>query len=938
MLEEISSAQKIPKAIIYPATSSLGTYFCDQLTSCCQIFALAEQFSEDILFLFGRKNFSFLYFADFLAQPPAEIDYIFEIGSQAKLLGTANKYRAKYLAVLDREDGGLLSKIKKLRTDGRLVLPHQLFGPRLTLGNDFISQTLAAAVEGTVMRVPGNGLSRLYPLFAGDLAQAAAKAMFSPGTAGKTFALCGEPITCFSFVHLVKKVAQKEALKIEFVAAEVLPKIEAIEPAGEKINQGLAWQPTANLEKELGRTLGWLEEKKVGIRQKGAEEKEKPETEENQEIEEVPAAEITETPQMRETPETREVRQTPVAPEAPVRLRSAKKCLLAFLLGLFWLAILANLPLGLAAFNAYRGTRAILAAAGNLNAGELTLFDQYASRAKTDFTKAREILAWEEWFWEKIGLSNAFFVLDDWLSLGEHLSRAAVDVSQSITASRQFGAALLSSEKPDLESFLRNQNLLLEQAMAEVNLSQTLLDEERLPTKLLFLNLEKFISETKFFLPKGKSLLYLTKEGMTLLPSLLAKDSRKTYLLLLQNNMELRPTGGFIGSFGLLTFADGRFLDFGVLDVYAADGQLRGHVEPPPQLKEYLGEAGWYLRDSNWDPDFPTSARRAAWFLEKEMGRTVDGVLAINLNLAKNLLGALSEAYLPDYQEKITAANLFERAEYHAEVGTFPGSSQKSDFLGALSNALFERIKIAGEKEFFGIARGVYQSLEAGDLALYLNDQSAEEVIQKLGWAGEIGGNVKCQMSNVKCYEDYLMLVEANLGVNKANYFLNRKIDQKIELSSEGKVVHRLTILYQNTAATEAWPAGKYKNYLRIYAPPDALLQEFKIEGKEAKVEIAREHEKSVFGSLVEVPIGEKRTVKITYELAETVPEGQRVSYLFFRQRQSGSSQSQNSLLFSFPPDWKPLLISPAGVYSPGSLLFSDFLEKSRTYRIEFVR
>jgi len=81
--------------------------------------------------------------------------------------------------------------------------------------------------------------------------------------------------------------------------------------------------------------------------------------------------------------------------------------------------------------------------------------------------------------------------------------------------------------------------------------------------------------------------------------------------------MELRPTGGFIGSFGLLNFENGKLGNLNVNDIYAIDGQLKGHVAPPDELLHFLGQPNWYMRDSNWSPDFPISAERAYMVLGK---------------------------------------------------------------------------------------------------------------------------------------------------------------------------------------------------------------------------------------------------------------------------------------------------------------------------------
>src|SRR5574340_1269627 len=134
-------------------------------------------------------------------------------------------------------------------------------------------------------------------------------------------------------------------------------------------------------------------------------------------------------------------------------------------------------------------------------------------------------------------------------------------------------------------------------------------------------------------------------------------------MVLFQTNMELRPTGGFIGSFGLLTFDNGRMSELNVSDVYSADGQLKGHIDPPAPIHDYLGEANWWFRDSNWDPDFPTSAKRAEWFLDKEIDQKVDGVFAIDLGLIKDALRLTGPIFLADYNMDVTSDNLYEKTQ-----------------------------------------------------------------------------------------------------------------------------------------------------------------------------------------------------------------------------------------------------------------------------------
>jgi hypothetical protein len=108
------------------------------------------------------------------------------------------------------------------------------------------------------------------------------------------------------------------------------------------------------------------------------------------------------------------------------------------------------------------------------------------------------------------------------------------------------------------------------------------------------------MDELNVWVDTSKKVIETVVETIDILPEFLGADGkRKEYLVLLQNEMELRAGGGFIGSFGVLSFNDGKLIGFDIQDVYEVDGQLKGHVEPPEEIKTYLGEAGWFMRDAN---------------------------------------------------------------------------------------------------------------------------------------------------------------------------------------------------------------------------------------------------------------------------------------------------------------------------------------------------
>ncbi len=438
-----------------------------------------------------------------------------------------------------------------------------------------------------------------------------------------------------------------------------------------------------------------------------------------------------------------------------------------------------------------------------------------------------------------------------------------------------------------------------------------------------------------------RNLLLQARKGIELLPELIGLDKKQTYLVLFQNSSELRPTGGFIGSYGILTFNEGQLTDFEVHDVYVADGQLKGHVEPPEDLKKYLGEAGWYLRDSNWDIDFPSSAIKASWFFEKETGRSVDGVLGINLFLAQKVLQATGEIQLPDYQEKINADNFFDRAEYYSEINFFPGSTQKQDFLGGVARVLFEKLKESDQKTLFTLAKNVYPGLIAKDFLIWLDNPKATAIIQELGWDGGIK-NVNC-LKEEGCFVDYLLISEANVGINKANYFLKRSLSHQIRVQDDGLVESTLQLDYRNDSQSEAFPAGRYKSYLRIYAPLEAELVSVNIKNPSSgeiqeveEIERMEEHERQIFGFLVEVPIQESRSLEVVYRLKEKL--GKKVNrYLFFLQKQPGIKDEFFSLWF-MPPSDRQAFSSMDFSQTTDGLLFHPQFNQDLLFEINLVR
>jgi hypothetical protein len=384
------------------------------------------------------------------------------------------------------------------------------------------------------------------------------------------------------------------------------------------------------------------------------------------------------------------------------------------------------------------------------------------------------------------------------------------------------------------------------------------LDSLPIPLKNLF---NKYVSFDR--LKSARDSLLAFRNVSNQLDEILGAKSKKTYLIIFQNNMELRPTGGFIGSFALLTIEGGRVIDLNIQDVYSADGQLKGHVEPPFPIKKYLGEAGWYLRDSNWDPDFENTAGKIEWFLEKEIDQKVDGVFAIDLEVIKELLKVTGPITLTDYDITIDQNNVYETTQSQVEDNFFPGSRKKSNYLTSLAKDLLNEV-ITKNLDNYKIAKLLINGLEQKHIQLFFHNNDVQKEIEYSNFDG--GVVVKNCIGN--CYYNFASYVDANVGVNKSNYFIERSATLNVYLT-ENKIANSLVIVYKNNANPVLGDKVRYKSYVRALGVPGSTFNDIKIfEYDQEKIVIPEIESKPNYkeaGALINVGPGEEKSIEFSW-------------------------------------------------------------------------
>jgi hypothetical protein len=352
-------------------------------------------------------------------------------------------------------------------------------------------------------------------------------------------------------------------------------------------------------------------------------------------------------------------------------------------------------------------------------------------------------------------------------------------------------------------------------------------------------------------------------------------------IILLQNNHELRATGGFMGSYAKIEQGP----TISIQDIYVPDGQLPGHVEPPLAIQQAFSQ-GWYkLRDANWEPNFPTSAQTIRWFLEKGKEINPDVLITINLSTIENILSITGPIGIDSLGLTLEPDNISLILQNQIKQNFFPGSTNKKDLLTSLSQSLTNKLSSLNTRQKLKVAHLLYQDLKNQDILINSQDPKLQTFLEKRNWAGQLT-KTTCK----KCLSDTIAIIESNLGSNKANAFITRHTTHTI--LKNAAITHQITIDYKNTSPSEDpdppyHHGGNYINYLRFFIPTSATniqaSKDFSLNTKYGFQELAFFHT---------TPHQSTSSVNISYEIPVTNQKTYQLSIL----KQSGIGESPQTI------------------------------------------
>ncbi len=513
-------------------------------------------------------------------------------------------------------------------------------------------------------------------------------------------------------------------------------------------------------------------------------------------------------------------------------------------------------------------------------------------------------------------------------------------------------ALTLLQDESDNDDKIAQLTFILHQAQPD--LAQTDIATQRLaaarhqiaPTADLPWRIQTLFTQLDEWLP-------LAQDGLKLalvLPQIAGVDGRpRHYLILAQNEDEMRGTGGFISGAGLLVVENGRITTLDFQDAYLVDNwQAKPYqmLNSGP-LYEFMSLELFLFRDANVWPDFPTSAETAMNLFSYGLDLpTMDGAIAIDQQFLQLLLDVTGPVTIPGQDVTINKQTLITslRDAWSIEEGEAVQEwlTSRKAFLGPFAAALKD--KLIGDFASLDpvyLIRNMMLAVETGHLQVYMRDKTVADTLAEMNWDGRLQAPTN---------QDTLLALDFNVGYNKANANIQRSLDYHVSLKPDGTGQADLTLVYTHTASTdiacatvEYGRAPSYQelasqclwNYLRIYTPANSQLQAATTHPipSEARIynsintytpqTIVEQNGLTTFTNYFIVPTAATLTSQYSYQLPATIVQSQGSEHIYqlLLQKQAGVRSQPAQVTITLPPNTEIMTATPPATAVTGNTI-----------------
>ncbi len=417
------------------------------------------------------------------------------------------------------------------------------------------------------------------------------------------------------------------------------------------------------------------------------------------------------------------------------------------------------------------------------------------------------------------------------------------------------------------------------------------IDPNRYPKYLGKIAVQSQIQNAKEQFTGLASLFVDAKPLLKQLPDMLGKNKEKTYLVLFQDDKELRATGGFLTAYGIFNVNKGKIQIKESADIYSLDDSIAIHPDAPPEILTYhKGVYKFYIRDSNLSPDLPTSLDLFNSLYKKSSSRvTYDGVITIDSKVLVDMLTIFGDTeadgirFSAQKDQRCNCAQVLYQLFNMIDRPVPYFRTNRKGILGELMYALFYKAIGFSPSKYWGtLAQDMFQNLQEKHIQVYLVDPNLEASVKSINFGGTIN-----------TYKgDYLDVTNVNFAGAKSNLFVTISMDSKTNTNDNGKISREVIVDYKNPYPHSDCSLSTgglclnatLRNWVRVYTPLGSQLVSF--QGSLKKVNTYDSLGKTVFEGYLEVPTQGRAQIDVKYTLPSSISGN---NYSLMVQKQAGT-------------------------------------------------
>ncbi len=474
-------------------------------------------------------------------------------------------------------------------------------------------------------------------------------------------------------------------------------------------------------------------------------------------------------------------------------------------------------------------------ALGHLAQAKTNMLGHDFENASIDITNAKRELEEAEKELNKIGgnLSEIFSQLPLFskisagksvIEIGQEVAEAAENINKFLAAFSQLENPF--NEKPTQGMSLGEVFIVVDEGLGKLkeNVKNIEIQLEKISVDELPIEYQSKFEQAKKDFSALTEVIAKIEENNKVFWDVLGYNGLRRYLFVFQNNQEMRATGGFVGSYGVLKIKEGEVENLFIEGIYNPDGQLKEKVVPPKPIQKI--SAAWSTHDANWFPNFPTSAEKIAWFYEKTGGPTVDGIIALTPDVLEELLEVTGPIEMKDYEVVVNKENFIEKTQHEVEIDYDRELNQPKKFIADLTPIILNKIFSSKNSEDLAKTFSIISKLvKEKHILIYSLDHNIQKIISEQGWSGEV----------LQTRKDYLMVVNSNINGYKTDGVIDEYIDHEAFIQEDGSIVSKVKIKRVHNGGYKAYDWWNKVNcdYMRVYVPKGSRLVSVKGQTRE---------------------------------------------------------------------------------------------------------